>query len=365
MRTRANPNSTYERNIRSHLLVLGIGIVLLGLLGWFKRDSLLVEKYYSMSFYPIFSYVSASVFGWVPFSVGDLFYGIFIVVGVVQTGKLLVRLVKRDWKGVSVRGLRFLIVCLGAYLYFYVNWGLHYYRIPLQQQLHLPVDRIDRSDYIAVLDRYVSEVNALRSQLDTQQLDVPRARIELEDIMKNNEADFPMLSRTQVHAKEPLSNTLASYLTVTGYLNPFTQEVHVNGKAPKIAYPFTLIHELSHQMGIGFEDECNFIAFLVLREQDSIWYRYAAYYETIQYLLRPLYYEDKSLYQKYVNQLSEEVKNDMKQERLFWTRYRGPIDDLTSMFYGKYLQHNNQPEGLARYSLMNRLVVAWEKTHTR
>src|SRR5690606_42129616 len=84
-------------------------------------------------------------------------------------------------------------------------------------------------------------------------------------------------------------------------------------------------------------------------------------YETVQYLLRPLYFEDKMLYESYVAKLSADVRRDYAEERLFWQQYYGTFNRLTNVFYGSYLRHNNQPEGMARYSLMSRLVIAWEK----
>ncbi len=242
-----------------------------------------------------------------------------------------------------------------------MSWGLNYYRIPLQEQFALKVDSLEQEDYLEVLERYIDETNALRVSLDTTALDRKIAREELEVLMKESDLRLPMLSRTQIQAKQPISSTLVSYFSVTGYLNPFTQEVQVNALAPQISYPFTVVHELSHQMGIGFEDECNFLAFLMLYQHTNTWYRYAAYSEAVQYLLRPLYNEDKELYLHYRDRLSATVKADYERERLFWKKYRGPIDQVMGIFYNGYLQHNNQPEGMSRYSLVSRLIVAWEK----
>src|SRR5690606_28798732 len=161
------------------------------------------------------------------------------------------------------------------------------------------------------------------------------------------------------------SSHLVSFFTVTGYFNPFTQEVQVNQLMPKTSYPFTVAHELAHQMGIGFEDECNFVAFLVLHNDSNSWYRYAAYYETVQYLLRPLFYQDRLLYNNYANLLSEKVKSDLYKDQEFWKSYYGWINQLSSFFYSGYLRHNNQPEGVARYTLMGRLVVAWENNKNK
>jgi len=360
LKTKVNRKDNGDRKMKRYIAAIGVGLLVLCCLEWMKQWPGVVERYYSLGFYPLFSYVPKTLFGWIPFSVGDMLYATLVVVLCGLFLRVLIDLCKGRWRDASTAMLRAVLFVLGLYIYFYISWGLHYYRVPLQEQFGLQVDRIDRSDYLTVLDRYVDEVNVLRAQLDTGVMDTERATRELEAVMRADDNGLHMLSRTQVRVKHPISSKLASYFTVTGYLNPFTQEVQVNALMPKTAYPFTVVHELSHQMGIGFEDECNFIAFLVLHQHPDIWYRYAAYYETVQYLLRPLYYEDKGRYDAYVAKLSVAVKRDMEQERLFWQAYRGPLDRLMNIFYSGYLQHNNQPEGMARYSLMSRLVVAWE-----
>ncbi|GHE31574.1 hypothetical protein GCM10017764_13370 [Sphingobacterium griseoflavum] len=322
-----------------------------------------VEQYYSQGFYPWFSYLPKWLVGWIPFSVGDLFYIVALLSFLFLLVRAIVRLSRRQWQGAWLCALRVFTCSVLLYGYFYVSWGMNYYRIPLQVQLQLQVDSLDQHDYLDILDRYIDTLNKLRAQIDTTALDRAHVQEELATMMKQKVEFLPMLSRTQVRAKNPLSSEMVSYFTVTGYLNPFTQEVQVNAVAPSTSYPFTVVHELAHQMGIGFEDECNFIAFLALHDHSNLRYRYAAYYETVAYLLRPLYFQDEQQYRAYANKLTGAVKKDYLVDRLFWQRYRGPVDRLMGFFYGNYLKHNNQPEGVARYSLMSRLVVAWDKSH--
>lgn len=346
---------------KSHyLLSIGLGLFIVFLLSWLKQAPEIVEQYYSRQFYPLFSYIPKFLFGWLPFSVGDIVYMFLLCCLLWIVISSIIALSKREWWLMQKRAMQFMLILVGVYIYFYLSWGLHYYRVPVQQQLNLQIDTVVRSEYMEIVDRYVEELNRLRTKLDTTTMDRVAARTELEQLMRNSEDRLPMLARTQVRAKQPLSSKLVSYFTVTGYFNPFTQEVQVNNIMPKTSYPFTVIHELVHQMGIGFEDECNFIAFLMLQGHTNVWYRYAAYYETVQYLLRPLYFQDETLYESYVAKLSADVRRDYAEENLFWQEYRGTFNRLTNLFYGSYLRHNNQPEGMARYSLMSRLVIAWE-----
>lgn len=360
LKTKRNLKTKQHKQLKRQYITIAVFLLLLLLLSWFKQSPDIVERYYSRGFYPVFSYFPKLLVGWLPFSFGDLFYAILVFLLVLPLVLMLIKLFKKQWIQAWSCFLRFTIVCLIAYSYFYISWGLNYYRIPLEQQLQLRTDSLSQDDYLEVLERYIAKTNQLRSQLDSTVLDRKKTQSDLEELMRHNSALLPMLARTQVHAKNPLSSELASYFTVTGYLNPFTQEVQVNAIAPVTSYPFTVVHELSHQMGIGLEDECNFIAFLALHDHPNLRYQYSAYYETVEYLLRPLYFQDEPRYRAYVNKLSSEVRQDYVNDRLFWKRYRSSFERLMSIFYGNYLKHNNQPEGVARYSLMSRLVVAWD-----
>lgn len=362
MKTRAKVES--ERFKYYVIAIATCIVVLVGLL-WLQREPAIVEAYYSRTFYPFFAHLPKILFGWFPFSVGDLVYTLLAGALLWLASAAVVAGIKRQRLVALRRIMQVVLLLLGTYIYFYMSWGLHYYRVPLQQQLGLQLDTVEQADYIAILDRYIDQVNDLRSRLDTTKMDKSVAAQELELLMQAEHAQLPMLSHTQVKVKNPVSSTLASYFTVTGYFNPFTQEVQVNDRAPRTAYPFTVVHELAHQAGIGFEDECNFIAFLLLHDHPNVWYRYAAYYETVQYLLRPLYFQDKAHYASYIEKLSDAVRYDLEVERQFWQPYHGIFNRLTSLFYGSYLRYNNQPEGMARYSLMNRLVIAWEKQQAR
>lgn len=361
MKTRRSPKAAKAGSVRRYFHVLCGMLAFILLLSWFKQSPEWVERYYSRGFYPLFAHVPKLVFGWVAFSVGDVLYALLLATGCFFLFSTLVASFRRRWPKAALRALQLCCLLFGAYLYFQLSWGLHYYRIPLHQQMGLDLQDIDSTDYHQTLDSFINRANALRASMDGAISDRVATQRELEGLMRASGDVLPMLSRTQVHAKQPLSSKLASYFTVTGYLNPFTQEVQVNAKPPTTSYPFTVVHELAHQMGIGFEDECNFLAFVLLHQHANPRYAYAAYYETINYLLRPLYVQDRDAYDRYVARLSPAIRQDYQEERLFWQRYTSTFERLMGLFYGGYLKHNNQPEGIARYSMMSRLVIAWEK----
>ena len=323
-----------------------------------------VERYYANGFYPVYAYFPKLLFGWLPFSVGDLVY-VCVALLLLYLLILLVRqLVVRRWADVFHTGLKATAVILILYNLFYVSWGLNYFRQPLAVQYGLDTESVEQADFYRLLEQFIARANTLRPTLDLADVSRSDVRRDLEELMRSDTTFDGMLSKSHIRGKAPVSSVLSSYFMVTGYFNPFTHEVQVNQLVPLAAYPFTTVHELAHQMGIGFEDECNFIAYQLLINHPNPWYAYSAYYEAIQYFLRPVRVWDSERFDAYYESLHPLIKEDLIKEREFWMQYSGWIDRVSGAFYDVFLQHNNQPEGSIRYSMMSRLVIAWDKKYS-
>lgn len=339
---------------------LGLNIALILLINWFVLDMDRVEQAYSRGFYPLYQYLPKFLFGLVPFNLGDLLYAAFIGFMLFLLFRIIKLLFQRFYKK-SLFTLAILVgFILSLYVFFHVAWGINYYRVPVSKQMELNLDTILQEDHLRILDQHILVANELRDRLDLSHIDQAAVDREIEAMMRAD-ATFPMLSKTQVKVKYPLSSTLIAYFGTSGYLNPFSNESQVNALIPRSSYPFTAAHELAHQMGIGFEDECNFIAYVKLKDHPKAWYSYAAYYESLQYLLRSLYWVDQGLFEAYKKKLSVKVRQDLEADRRFWESYTGWLTDLSGLFYDQYLKHNNQKEGMARYGMVSRLIIAYEK----
>src|SRR6185369_9549424 len=98
-----------------------------------------IERYYSNGVYPVISKTQRFLFGWIPFSVGDLIYGFFILVILVKTWQLVRVVFKKKFnRQYFLSGLKQIIFFfLLVYVFFYLFWGLNYSRIGIAQQLDL------------------------------------------------------------------------------------------------------------------------------------------------------------------------------------------------------------------------------------
>src|ERR1700743_3250171 len=75
-----------------------------------------VEKYYSTGLYPVLSRIQRSLFGWIPFSIGDLLYGAILICIfynlVVMIRKLIRKQVDRSWLMGFLRRVVFIVLLI-------------------------------------------------------------------------------------------------------------------------------------------------------------------------------------------------------------------------------------------------------------
>ena len=84
-----------------------------------RRFPQFIEDYYSQGLYPFLSKISRYVFGWIPFSIGDIFYALLII--------LLIRWFYKNIKRVRTEPILFVVDILASasviYFVFHLLWG--------------------------------------------------------------------------------------------------------------------------------------------------------------------------------------------------------------------------------------------------
>jgi hypothetical protein len=100
-----------------------------------------VEHYYTYGFYPAVSRFLRILFGWLPFSFGDLVY-LGAVFYILLKGLKFLRILQRRQVKEYLRWVllkKFLRLLLWIYLVFNIFWGLNYNRLGMAYQLNLNV----------------------------------------------------------------------------------------------------------------------------------------------------------------------------------------------------------------------------------
>ena len=156
------------------------------------------------------------------------------------------------------------------------------------------------------------------------------------------------------------SSKLFLYLQISGIYNPFTFESNVNILIPYVSFPFTIAHEISHQIGISYEDEANFLAYLVCSKSEDLFIRYSGDFEILLYILGELNRDED--YGYLISNLNEETKKEIKEYNEFWRQYSGDLSKISEKVNDTYLKANSQKEGVKSYSRVVRLLVYYYRS---
>lgn len=342
-------------------------ILLLSLALFLKVFSLFpdaVEKYYSQGLYAVLSRFFRRLFGWLPFSVGDIFYtvAIFLIVrGVFRLSRKIFRKEtdKPYWNKIGRQGLFYSIL---VYTVFNILWGLNYNRKGIAWELGLETAPIQTTDLVTVMQALAAKVN----QLDTVAHGNRKAIGEKKYLFINASAAYKQLSAldsrfsySSVSLKPSLFSYLGNYLGYTGYYNPFSAEAQVNTTVPLFIQPFTACHEIGHQLGYAKENEANFAGFLAARLSPDPVFRYSVYFELYSYGRPYLYFRDSVLLKKLDSSLNKGVVDDFRELRKFSKQHENPLEYLIDKLYGQYLKANEQPDGKVTYSKVMVWLVAY------
>ncbi len=292
-----------------------VPLALILLLLFFAQHPEWVDGLYVPYIVPIFHFLADYSFNLIPFAVGDLLYLAIILLAILLVAKLLQAVWNRQWRISLRRFLAFIAFALILLNWFYLSWGLNYFRTPLKDRLGFPV--AERPDYCALTETTQWLIERLNQSWEEQQGE--RAKMDDARIWRLSQEHFRAFSDTIAWLRNPrprvkaaITANLPNYMLVSGYFNPFTYESQVNSAMPAWAKPFTACHELSHQAGIGAEDEANFTAFLVSHTSASAFFRYSAYYGVLSSLLRDVYAISPALFDYFLREIHPGVLEDLR-----------------------------------------------------
>jgi len=335
------------------------------LVKWLGSNPEWIEKYYSNGIYPVISKAFRALFGWLPFSVGDILYATLIF--------LAIRYLVLNRKNIRHNFLSFVrdvvFVLSVAYFTFHLLWGLNYYRQPLNKHLGIEIS-YTRPELIKLTKELIDKTNEIHFQItsDTAQIvDIPYSKDQIFKLAKggyqNLEKTFPEWKYKQPSVKKSLFSTGLSYMGYGGYLNPFTNEAQVNGKIPKFRYPFVSSHEIGHQIGYSAENETNFIGYLAAANHEDIYFRYSAYTYMLGYCLNEIQRSDEAVFNKLHAQLNSGVLKNYQEVSDFWAAHENLLEPVFKSVFNSFLKANNQADGIQSYSKVVALLVNYHKKH--
>lgn len=331
-----------------------------------QRFPELVSSYDSFVYYPLQAGRNV-IFGFIPFSIGDILY-------VVAGAWLLVTLVRWIYFLVKFRHYKFKLTAsffnvitafVFVYLFFIIGWGANYYKQPLRQYWKLANDSLvnslprgelrhrDSANLIAFNEILVNNLNNYAPHyhsLSFAEIDERTKiyyRLYTDSKVKNN----------GLQVKPGMFGYFMERIGVDGYYNPFTGESQVNTQLPSFVMPFVISHEQAHQAGIAAEEDANLMAYALGTISDDSTFGYSSYLNIWLYVNNRLYRRDSVLAKQFEARLNKLTLAHLDTLEQLSRKYQNEVARYSSEMYDSYLKMQQQKQGIRSYG--NVAASAW------
>ena len=231
----------------------------------------LVERWYSIGFYPHVQHVLTPISNLLPFA----WFDIIVTAAVAAALFALIRAARDAWRtrrpAIVLATLGHLAAVAAAlYLVFLILWGFNYRRIPMEERLML-----DRG---APTPDAVMELG-LKAVMHVNDLYMPAHAAGWVTDQRRNASlrqAFAQVQRSLSDATPAVPGRLKRtafgpyfrWTGVDGMVNPFALEVLANPDLLLFERPFVAAHEWAHLAGYADESEANFVAWLATIRAD-------------------------------------------------------------------------------------------------
>lgn len=328
----------------------------------------MVESSYTSGIYLYISSFLRRLWGSVPFSVGDIWYGFLFVFALWKAAQRVKKLRKEKLPAFrpKIAWLKTFSFLLLLYIIFNVLWGLNYDRKGIHYQMNFQREAYSKEDVINLNNILLEQVNASKEALVREHIVYPSTEdliIRTTHAFTEAAKKYPFFRYSTPSVKPSLFNFLGNYFGFSGYYNPFTGEAQINTDIPPFLQPYVNCHEISHQLGYAKENEASFAGYIVATASGDPLFMYSAYFDLFLYANRNLYRTDSVAAKQFLALLHPGVKKDIETLRAYYKKYENPAEPLFRWLYGKYLQANEQPLGMTTYSEVVADVIAWHKKH--
>ena len=337
-----------KRIVRLTLLLLGIVFVIV------CRYMPNLAEGYARMVYPSLSAALSAFSSLFPFPLMEVF-----VVGFILW--LVCYPIWKRRKGICWQKILFREIEMLAWVYvwFYLSWGLNYYRYNIYTRLQTPPVAYEEQHFQDFLKEYTKCLNA--SYQPQTEVDSDTLRHHIGSFYANLPEIYGLTQpRSWQHPKEFIFTPLYSKVSVLGSMGPFFSEAQLNADLPEVQYPFTYAHEFSHLLGVSNEAEANYWAYRACTESSLPALQYCGYFGLLPYVIsNASYLLSKEDFQAWIKTIRPEVRTQYNEKNAYWQeRYSPWIGKVQDFTYNLFLKVNKIPSGKKNYAEVISLLLS-------
>ncbi len=364
------PNITQKWPIKPGLYL--IGLLVFGL----TYSSRFINDIYAQKVFPSLSFFLRFVLGKIPIAIGEYLYFFIVILLIINIIKLLLKLKVQYKKTLFWQRLAFntLNSLVALYIIFELIWGYNYLKQSPAVQFHIQVPVLYTEFQMDSLSiALIQDLNQTRAQISDSNLNAYHfEQIKDSSIVNYNQTakEVPFLYYKPISIKKSQFPKWGNYFGFNAFYQPLTGEAIVRADLPKLTLPFTISHEMAHQLGYASEAEANFIAYVVATKTKNLVFKYSMQIEIFSYaqmahlnfiVSRGDYEGFKEIVNRNKSLLSPIVLEDRKKIRQFYTQSQKQLIPGSTEFYNQFLQWNKQAKGINSYNDVLLWVLAYKK----
>ena len=315
--------------------------------------------------------------GVIPFAIGEYFY-IFLFILLIYN--LLSGLYKLKYKyntPIFTSNLWYLISKKAAvfFVIFELVWGLNYHQSTPAKEFKLQVpNSYSERQMDSMSLSLIKQLNVTRAKIPDSQLAAVKPATLIKETLKHYATiskQYPFLSYSHPNIKWAQLPKLGDNIGYLAFYHPLTGEAIVRNDLPILTLPFTISHEIAHQLGYASETEANFIAYVLASNSNDPLFEYAMQLQLFTYsqqaqLLMIAQLGDfkkwESVVQRNKALLSPKVFNDRKLIRAFFLSSQNQRIPGTEKLYDQFLIWNKQTSGIKSYNDVILWAMAYQRT---
>ena len=337
-----------KRIVRLTLLLLGIVFVIV------CRYMPNLAEGYARMVYPSLSATLSAFSSLFPFPLMEVF-----VVGLILW--LVCYPIWKRRKGICWQKILFREIEMLAWVYvwFYLSWGLNYYRYNIYTRLQTRPVAYEEQHFQDFLKEYTQCLNA--SYQPQTEVDSDTLRHHIGSFYANLPEIYGLTQpQSWQHPKEFIFTPLYSKVSVLGSMGPFFSEAQLNADLPEVQYPFTYAHEFSHLLGVSNEAEANYWAYRACTESSLPALQYCGYFGLLPYVIsNASYLLSKEDFQAWIKTIRPEVRTQYNEKNAYWQeRYSPWIGKIQDFTYNLFLKGNKIPSGKKNYAEVISLLLS-------
>ena len=293
-----------------------------------------------------------------------------VALGVVALTTLVIVVVLRK-NVISWAGWMLAIVSF-VYMIHTAMFGLNYYAGSLSDDLRMDVSRYAVSELAEATEYYRDKANELAAQVNRDQSGVA-SFASFGELAKKAGDGFETLTREYYYpvfagSTEPVKEQgwadMYTSMGITGFTCGITGEAAVNPQIPDVSLPFTMCHEMAHRMCIAPERDANFAAFLAASVNDSVEFRYSAYFMAFRYCYNVLATANSTEAAAAAGRISSGIGEQMRKDIQYYDSFFSSRQDtkatkVADTVNDTYLKASGDSAGIRSYGQVCDLLVNW------